>query len=43
MVTFLVRLMNEKQARLFRLAASLDVQNIQATSPQIHMLPRHVE
>ena len=43
MVTFIVRLMNQKHARLFRLAASLNVQNVQATSPQVHMLPRHVE
>ena len=35
--------MNEKHAWLFRVAASLDVQNVQATSPQIDMLPRYVE
>ena len=34
--------MNEKNAGLFRLAASLDVQNVQATSPQIYMLLRYV-
>ena len=34
---------NEKRDGLFRLAASLDVQNVQATSPQIYMIPRYVE
>ena len=40
---YFVRLMNEEHAGLFRLAASLDVQNVRATSPQIFMLPRYVE
>ena len=43
MVTSMVRPMNEKHVGLFRLAASSNVQNVQATFPNIYMLPRYVE
>ena len=41
-LSYFGRLMSEKTAGLLRLAASLDVQNVQASSPQIR-IPRYFE